>query len=90
MAKNFNLDLTVIKLDLNSLLNQAQVLGVSPTTPALIRTGQIQWEAGDMGEEAVITFRGPKKALVELAFFTHGLYGAGFSFSDQDVLEVIY
>lgn len=90
MAKNFNLDLEIFKSDLNNILNQAQVLKVKPVNPALIRTGQIQWTMGDLEEETILTFTGPKKALVELAFFTHGLYGGGFSFSDEDVLDCIY
>ena len=86
MAKNFNIDLNILKSDFTDLINRANELKVTP-----LNLNSVQWEVGDMDEEeATISFNGPKKALVELAFFTHELYGDGFSFSDEDVLDCIY
>lgn len=86
MAKNFNIDLNIFKSDFTDLINKAKELKVNR-----IDTGDILWEVGDMDEEeATISFKGPKKSLVELSAFTHGLYGDGFSFSEEDVLECIY
>ena len=86
MAKNFNIDLNILKSNFEGLINKAKELKVTP-----INLNSVQWEVGDMDEEeAAITFKGPKKSLVELAAFTHELYGGGFSFSEEDVLEVLY
>ena len=86
MAKNFNIDLNILKSDFEGLINKAKELKVTP-----INLNSVQWEVGDMDEEeAAITFKGPKKSLIELASFTHELYGGGFSFSEEDVLEVLY
>ena len=80
------IDINILKSDFEGLINKAGELKVTP-----LNLNSVQWEVGDMDEEeATITFRGPKKSLIELAAFTHELYGGGFSFSEEDVLDCIY
>jgi hypothetical protein len=91
-----NLDLTVFKDDYDNILNKAKELKVVPLT----QPKDMVWEDSDEVEEpdgsikvlqeSFNTFRGPKKALVELSFFLHELYGAGFSFNEDEVLECVY
>ena len=85
MAKNFNLSFTLYKDDYLELVKKAQDLKVQ----ILDDLQDLQWEEGDICEETQITFRGPKKSLVELASFDHELHGDGFSFSEEDVLECL-
>ena len=93
MAK---LDLTVFKDELEQVLVRATDLGLKCHS----RLNAIEWEPGDevededgnvkILEEAVLIFSGKPSALVELASFDHELHGAGFSFSVEEVKEVIY
>ena len=93
MAK---LDLTVFKDELDRVLVRATDLGLK----CLSRLKDIEWEPGDeveddngevkILEEAVLIFSGKPAALIELASFDHELHGAGFSFSVEEVQEVIY
>lgn len=93
MAK---LDLTVFKDELDRVLVRATDLGLK----CLNRLKDIEWEPGDeveddngnikILEEAVLIFSGKPAALIELASFDRELHGAGFSFSVEEVQEVIY
>jgi len=85
MPKNFNLNFTVYKNDYLDLIKKSQELKIK----VMENIQNLDWEPGDFGEEAQITFRGSKNSLVELAAFDHELHGDGFSFSEEEVLDCL-